>query len=252
MSWLRSFCIALQLLTRLPTPRCDYDAQSAGRSLLSYPLVGVLLGALIAATGWSLSSLFPPLPLAALLLVLWVLLTGALHLDGLADSADGWLGGHGDCEKTLRIMHDPQSGPAGIVAVVMVLLLKFAALGVLIERHDWLALASVPLLARTLALLLFLVTPCARPDGMAASLAAQLPRGGAWGMVLLGGAAAGYGAHAHPWLLPAAFVAFFLLRRLMMVRINGMTGDTTGALIESMEAVALLALIAAQARPAFW
>lgn len=251
MSWLRALCIALQLLTRLPTPRCTYDAQSAGRSLLFYPLVGALLGALVAIAGWALAPHLPAPPLAALLLALWVLLTGALHLDGLADSADGWLGGHGDREKTLRIMHDPQSGPAAIVAVVLVLLLKFAALTVLVERHEWIVLAAVPVLARAFALLLFLTTPCARPDGMAASLAAHLPRQDA-GIIYV--ASTGVAIYAtDQWLpFPLALFGFLLLRRLMLQRVGGMTGDTTGALIEIIEAVSLFALIPAQAALSFW
>jgi adenosylcobinamide-GDP ribazoletransferase len=65
---------------------------------------------------------------AALLLTVWVLLSGGLHLDGLADSADAWLGGFGDRERTLTIMKDPRSGPIAVVVLVLVLLLKFCAL----------------------------------------------------------------------------------------------------------------------------
>ncbi|PWQ89005.1 adenosylcobinamide-GDP ribazoletransferase, partial [Enterococcus faecium] len=94
---------------------------------------GLLFGLLL----WLASHLLQgtPSPLhAALLLTLWVLLSGALHLDGLADSADAWLGGFGDRERTLRIMKDPRSGPIAVVTLVLVLLLKFCALWVLIGQ----------------------------------------------------------------------------------------------------------------------
>ncbi len=254
MNWLRPFWIAMQLLTRLPVPDPRAaDATLLGRSLLYYPLVGALLGALLAAAGWLLRDDFASLPLAGLLLALWVALTGALHLDGLADSADGWLGGYGDRKRTLDIMSDPRSGPAGVVALVMVLLLKFAALTVIVERQLWTGLLCIPLLARTLAPLLFLTTPCARRDGMAASIAARLPRRGAWFTVALGSTAvACFALPAGPWLLLGGLLTFVAARALMLARIGGLTGDTTGALVELSETVALLMLPLALRGHAFW
>ena len=83
---------------------------------------------------------------AALLLTAWVLLSGGLHLDGLADSADAWLGGFGDRERTLTIMKDPRSGPIAVVTLGLVLLLKFTALVALIEQHNGAALILAPLI----------------------------------------------------------------------------------------------------------
>lgn len=104
------FWIALQFLSSLPVSLPGMpEPRELGRSLLFYPLVGLLFGLLL----WLASLLLQgtPAPLhAALLLTLWVLLSGALHLDGLADSADAWLGGFGDRERTLQIMKDPRSG----------------------------------------------------------------------------------------------------------------------------------------------
>jgi adenosylcobinamide-GDP ribazoletransferase len=113
---------------------------------------------------------------AALLLTVWVLLSGALHLDGLADSADAWLGGFGDRERTLTIMKDPRSGPIAVVTLVLVLLLKFAALLALIEQQHALALIIVPLLGRSALLGLFLTTPYVRAGGLGQALADHLPR----------------------------------------------------------------------------
>lgn len=101
------FWIALQFLSSLPVRLPGMPAaEQMGRSLLFYPVVGLLFGVLL----WAFDSLLAASPLllhAALLLTLWVLLSGALHLDGLADSADAWLGGFGDRERTLTIMKDP-------------------------------------------------------------------------------------------------------------------------------------------------
>jgi len=249
MSFLRPLWIALQLLTRLPTPNSGApDASATGRSLLYYPLVGLLIGALLSAAGWSLAGHLPPMLLAAILLTLWVLITGALHLDGLADSADGWLGGYGDRERTLKIMHDPQSGPAAIVLLVLVLLLKFAALMAIVEMHRWDELWLAPLLARTLLPLLFLTTSCAQTQGMAASLAAYLPHRSTLLAVIIGLSTTALAAPAGPWMVLSGLVLFVLLRRMMMLRIGGMSGDTAGALVELTETAALIALVVA----AFW
>jgi cobalamin synthase len=128
------FWIALQFLSSLPIRLPGMpQPQELGRSLLFYPVVGLLFGVLL----WGLNSVLMGAPLllhAALLLTAWVLLSGGLHLDGLADSADAWLGGFGDRERTLTIMKDPRSGPIAVVTLGMVLLLKFTALVALIEQ----------------------------------------------------------------------------------------------------------------------
>lgn len=241
MTALRPFLIALQFLTRLPVRfRTAPTPEQSGRSLLYYPLVGLALGLLLAATAWALADA-PALLRAALVLAAWVLLTGALHLDGLADSADAWVGGHGDRAKTLRIMKDPSCGPVGVVALVLVLLIKFAALHALTTASDWTALVLAPLLARTALPLLFLTTPYVRPGGLGAVLAERLPRSAAivvtLTVVAVPLAAGGRGV----WLLAAAAMVFLLLRALMFRRIQGTTGDTAGALVEWVETVVLAA-----------
>lgn len=243
MTFLRPLWIALQLLTRLPAPDSGApDAKTLGYSLLCYPLVGLLIGILLGGAGWLLAGHLPSMLLAALLLVGWVSLTGALHLDGLADSADGWLGGHGERERTLEIMRDPRSGPAAIVAVSLVLLVKFAALAAIVEAgHGW-ELLCVPLLARTLLPLLFLTTPCARTEGLAASIGAHLPRKAAWIAVALGVLAALLLTPSGGWLVSSGLLAFVLLRRMMLAHIGGMSGDTAGALVELSETAMLIAL----------
>lgn len=243
MMW-RPFFLALQFLTRFPvSAMAAVDDRDLGRSLLYYPLVGLLIGLLLAATAWALADA-PALLRAALVLTVWVAITGALHLDGLADSADAWVGGHGDRAKTLRIMKDPNCGPMGVVALVMVLLVKFAALHALTTASDWMALVLAPLLARTSTPLLFLTTPYVRPNGLGAVLAEHLPRRAATIVVTLTFVVVPLAAGSHEfWLLAAAGMVFLLLRALMLRRIHGTTGDTAGAMVELIETTVLVASV---------
>lgn len=237
------FWIALQFLSSLPVSLPGMpEPRQMGRSLLFYPAVGLLFGLLLWAASALLQGVAAPLQ-AALLLALWVLLSGALHLDGLADSADAWLGGFGDRERTLQIMKDPRSGPIAVVTLVLVLLLKFCALWVLVERGvgAWLVLA--PVVGRAAMLGLFLCTPYVRAGGLGSALAEHLPRRAA-GWVLLGSALACLvlGGWLALWLLLVAALVFAFLRRQMCRRLGGTTGDTAGALLELLELGVVLGL----------
>ena len=234
--------IALQFLTRLPLTLAGMPTpEQVGRSLLFYPLVGLLIGLLLLAAQQLLDGSAVLLQ-AALLLTLWVGISGGLHLDGLADSADAWVGGFGDKQRTLAIMKDPRSGPIAVVVLVLLLLLKFAALVTLLESGTALLLLLVPWLARCLLPLLFLTTPYVRAGGLGQALAEHLPRrqlpwvlaAHAVAMLLLG----------WPALLAllVAGTVFFYLRVLMLKRLGGTTGDTAGALVELAECGVLLAL----------
>ncbi|MDH4874525.1 adenosylcobinamide-GDP ribazoletransferase [Pseudomonas sp. BN515] len=227
--------IALQFLTRLPVRLPGMpEPRQIGRSLLWYPLVGVLIGALLLAGAWLLDGR-PVLLSSALLLALWVGLSGGLHLDGLADTADAWVGGYGDRERTLTIMKDPRSGPIAVVVLVVVLLLKFAALAALLQKGQWLPLMLAPWLARGMLPLLFLTTPYVRPGGLGQALAEHLPRrelplwlGGQAVVMLLFGWVA--------WIaLVMALVVFAWLRGRFVQRLGGTTGDTAGAMVEIVE-----------------
>lgn len=238
----RPLLIALQFLTVLPI-RIDGtpDAKATGRSLLYYPIVGLLIGALLVGAAWVLGDA-PPLLGAAVLLAAWVAVTGALHLDGLADSADAWVGGHGDRDKTLAIMKDPRSGPMAVVTLVLVLLIKFTALVQILSNGAWALVVVVPILGRTSLVLLFLTTPYVRPQGLGSLLASHLPRRACVLVIVFALLAVpAFIGLAALWL-PAVFAAVFLaLRRLMLRRIQGTTGDTAGALVEITETVVLLA-----------
>ena len=228
--------LALAFLTTLPVGRLPESSdRELGRSLLAYPLVGLLLGLILWVSAQLLDAAHPALQ-AALLLALWVGLTGALHLDGLADSADAWMGGLGDRERTLRILHDPTSGPIAIVALVLLLLLKWAAL--LALAGEGAALLIAPVLARSAALALMLGTPYARESGLGARLLQHAPRRRLRQLLMAVVLAALVLA---PLALLLVAVLGWALRRACMTRIGGFTGDIAGALIETAELTVLLA-----------
>jgi len=237
----RSFFVALQFLTALPIQfERQPGAEVAGRSLIYYPLVGLLIGALLAVLDWVLRDA-PALLGAALLLVTWVAMTGVLHLDGLADSADAWLGGLGDRDRTLAIMQDPCCGPTAVVTLVLVLLMKFTALASLVPNGNSAILVLVPVLGRTALVSLFLTTPYVRRRGLGSELANHLPRHACIAVVLFTLATAPFIIGlAAGWLILAAASIFLVLRWLMLQRLGGTTGDTAGALVEITETGALL------------
>jgi adenosylcobinamide-GDP ribazoletransferase len=236
---MRGLLVAIGFLTRLPLPAKVFDGASASSSSLPwYPAVGLLIGGLLWLLSWALAAA-PPLLAAAVLLVAWVGLTGALHLDGLADSADAWVGGLGDRERTLAIMKDPRSGPMGVAALVLVLLLKFAALASLAPHSAALWLA--PLLGRGALTAAFMAMPYVRSGGLGSALAgasrgASVAALGVTGLLSL--CDGWHGLRA----LVVALAVFACWRLACMRRLGGMTGDTCGALTELTEAAVLLAL----------
>lgn len=239
----RSFFIALQFLTRFPLPALSGpEDRDVGRSLLCYPLVGLFIGAVLVALNEIIAGTSETLR-AALLLATWAIVTGGLHLDGLADSADAWAGGLGDRERTLAIMKDPRSGPAAVTMLVVVLILKFASLQTLVAANVWQGLLLAPLLGRGVIPLLFLTTPYVRPGGLGAAMAAHLPRRAAVGIVLITALSVlVLMGRSGVLSLAAAAAMFLLLRALMIRRISGATGDTVGAMVELAETAVLIAI----------
>lgn len=229
--------VAFGFLTRLPVPRITIDARAQAASLKWYPLVGLVLGVLLVGVG-ALRHAIPTLPAAAIVLAAWVALTGGLHLDGLADSADGWIGGMGDRERTLSIMKDPRSGPAGVVALVLILLLKFSALATL--SHSWLLLLP-PLLGRGAVIAWFQTTDYVRSQGLGEPLRSAPSRGCVAALVLTVTFCLFFGTPGVVALI-AACVTAWVWRRAGIHRLGGFTGDTAGALVELVEAVTVVVL----------
>ncbi|MGV7183924.1 adenosylcobinamide-GDP ribazoletransferase [Xanthomonas axonopodis] len=225
----------------MPVPGWVFTRPGAqARSLPWYPAVGLLIGAVVSALAWCLRDAAALLG-AAMLLSSWVWFTGALHIDGLADTADAWVGGMGDRTRTLAIMKDATSGPMAVTAIVLILLLKCAALAALLPTAPggvWLA----PLLARTALVAAFLTTPYVRAGGLGSGLVGS-SRAGLLLSLLLGLACAFAVGRLRGMLACAvAGVVLVMWRRACLQRLGGMTGDTCGALVEISETAVLVAL----------
>jgi len=239
------FLIALQFLTRLPLNITgEWKAESVGKSLLYYPLVGLVIGVLLVFTA-SIFGNAHIMVTAAILLLVWVMITGGLHLDGLADSADAWAGGLGDKERTLEIMKDSRAGPLAIVVLLLVLLLKFSALNSIVEKESWSFLIVAPVIARALVILLFTTTPYVRAKGLGSDIAEFLPENTVNIVMVITGVSLLFVLSLWQCILTVSvsLLVLYALRLMMMKRIQGMTGDTIGASIEIIEAVVLLALV---------
>lgn len=243
----RPALIAVQFLTRFPL-RLDRAATGpeSGRSLLWYPAVGLLVGlpgACMAALAVHVGH--ARLLAAALAVLSTALVSGGLHLDGLADSADAWIGGGGDKARTLDIMQDPRSGPMGVAAIVLVLLLKFAAIAELIAAGTPWPVAYAAALGRGAIALLLATTPYVRRGGLGEQMAAHASRLGAAAVLLALFALGAIWLGLRTTLASVGAVAVVggLLRRMLLARLGGTTGDTAGAMIELLEATALIAAL---------
>lgn len=245
--------LALGLLTVVPAGAVGADRRTARDALLLSPLIGLALGLVAWAAGGALHALgLGPLVAAVAAVAALAVATRALHLDGLADLADG-LGSGRPAAAALEVMRRSDAGPFGVVTLVLVLLLQVAALA----RAWELELAGPALVigctTGRLALLLACRTgvPAARPDGLGALVAGVVPpRAGAVATGLAVVAAGAWGAvhdvsHAVAFGLAVAvgICSAALLQRRAVRRLGGVTGDVLGALVETATTASILALL---------
>lgn len=235
---MRSLRIAFGLMTTLPFRLPDdWSAGDSGRASVWYPFVGLVIGALTWLAWKGALLLFSPLVAGVIALIAWVVLTGGLHLDGLADCCDGLLASV-STERRLEIMKDPRVGAFGVIGLILVLLLKAAALVSLTPISSFGILLAASL-ARWCILPAGLL-PLARPSGMGADFASGFRRSFlVWGafvplavVILLGtrgvlSLLVGIGA--------AALISWFARSR-----IGGVTGDVFGMIVEVVEMIVLL------------
>ncbi|WP_291372806.1 adenosylcobinamide-GDP ribazoletransferase [Acinetobacter sp. UBA6720] len=237
------FWIALQFLTTFPVRLSAMPTpQQNAQALLFYPVVGLLIGSILYGIALLLHAL-PVVLLSSVILVLWIWLTGGLHLDGLADTADAWVGGFGDKARTLAIMKDPSCGPIGVLSLVIVCLLKWSVLYVLLQKQLYTALMLFPLLGRLVPLFFFLSTDYVREKGLGSQLGQHLARPIAIALLLLTSLVALYWAWVGVVVLASFYLALWYLRCKFIQRIGGVTGDTIGASIEIIELATLLSFV---------
>ena len=174
------------------------------------------------------------------LMTLWVWFSGGLHLDGLADTADAWVGGYGDPERTLNIMKDPTCGPVGVISLVLLLLLKFAALVALLQAGQWGVLLLAPWLGRWVLPLLLYSTPYVRPGGLGQGLVKHMPRRSLPMLLVVHGLAMLLFGWTGILALLITLAVLLVVRHYLCERLGGTTGDTAGALVELVEVAVLV------------
>ena len=229
-------------LTRLPLgSAAPADGAAIGRAAWAFPLVGVgigLAGAAIAGIAHKLG--LPPWPAAALAVAVTLALTGCLHEDGLADTADGF-GGGATRERKLEIMRDSRIGAYGVCALVLALLLRVAALASLADAAAvaWALIAAHGAARAVMAVFMALVPP-ARSDGLSFG-AGSPPRESALAASVLGFLLLAICLGLMPALVAVLFLAAVaaLMAGLSRAQIGGQTGDVLGA-VEQLSEIAIL------------
>ncbi len=238
--------VALGFLTALPLPRGDAPRPGAlVRSLAFFPVVGLIVGALVAGLDRALSPVLPGGVRAALAIGAMLALTRALHLDGLMDCCDGLFGGFTP-ERRLAIMRDSHVGAFGVLGGVVALLLRYSALAALDDPWRLMGLLLPPTMGRWAMVLAIVAYPYGRAAGLGAAFA-----GAGWRQVVLATVAAALlGAGLWwPWgvaAVPLAALVAALFARFMLGRLPGLTGDCYGAINEVVEVVIVLAAVAVQ------
>lgn len=246
--------LSVGLLTVLPVGSPRADRETAGAAMLWAPLVGAGLGAAAGLAVWTLGEVgTSPLIAAVLAVAALAVLTRGLHLDGLADTADG-LGSNKDPAGALAVMKASDIGPFGVITLIVALLLQVAAVGALVSGGpDHHAVAILALAGATARVPVVWACrsgmPSARADGLGALVAGTLPGAAAWvwaGTALWVGAVSGVltdvGALRAVVAVALALLAAGALLEHCRRRFGGMTGDVLGALVETAMTVALVVL----------
>lgn len=234
------FLLALQFLTIIPLKLRDVSAEKIARSMIWFPFIGAILGFLLIAVADLLRALnFPFLSVDAIVIILLIIITGGIHLDGLSDTFDAILSGKNK-EEMLKIMRDSHAGVMGILALVSVILLKIVFLYAISSPLKPMALVLMCVVSRWSMVFLMFLFPYARQEGKAkvyingmnlkililATFVALVFIVGIFNMV---------GVSA--FLLLA--ICTYSIGRLLNKKIGGITGDTLGATNEIIETLTL-------------
>jgi adenosylcobinamide-GDP ribazoletransferase len=243
---MKPFFAAIQFLTLFPVPASwSGSERELGRSVPYFPVVGLLIGALVAVFALGLEHVLPGLPVSVIVVFALIAASGALHLDGLADTADAFLSSRPK-ERMLEIMRDSRVGPMGVAAIVAVVLLKVSLVSSVTGPLQWRMLVLMPLAGRCSLVLVMALLPYARPEGGLATVF-QTNRKAydpvfALIVLLVGGWFIGR------WMGLAAGIASIggclLFATHVYHKIGGSTGDTHGATCELVEIIpALVAVV---------
>ncbi len=241
---MKPFFSALRFLTPVPVPdRWSGDTDDLRTGLFYFPVVGLITGGVVAALGYGLGRILGPLPASTLVVIALIAASRGLHVDGLADTADGFFSSRSR-ERILEIMRDSRTGPMGVAAIASILLLKISLLSAVGGPLKWRVVLLMPLAGRCALLLVMAFFPYARSEGGLATVFRSGRRRLAvlaiWAIVVL--AAAGWLLGSWTGLAAAGgSIAVGLLFGLYSWRrIRGYTGDTLGATCELVESVPAL------------
>jgi adenosylcobinamide-GDP ribazoletransferase len=242
---MNAFFQAVGFLTRIPVPPLRHSAEDWQKSVACYPLVGALIGLLLWGVNHLALLLFTPTLAAVLTLAFWVYITGGLHLDGWMDLADA-LGSNRSRERMLEIMKDSRVGAMGVLAAILLLMVKGAALYDVGRTglNSWMVL--VPTIARTHLLLAIRLWPYVSEGGLGSDLHKALHFGNialGYGFTLL--LCWFFGGGQAVIVLLLTLLGSLSLSRTISKKLGGFTGDAYGAVIEWNEAAALLLSILA-------
>ncbi len=242
---MRLFFTAFQFLTIIPLPfRLNYRDGDMGRSMRYFPLVGLTLGTLLAATHYLLTFIFPEQLVTMLLVALLAGVTGAIHLDGLADVFDGF-GARGSRERFLAVMKDSSTGAIGAVALFLGLLLKYEALLLLPAGVKYAGIITFPAVARFSQVLMTVGASRARTDGLGAVIIATAGKTELL-LATLTVLTAAFCLLGLSGIACCLIVAIFsrLAKGYFQRRLGGVTGDIIGCTSELSEILTLLTIIA--------
>ena len=233
---MKGLLIAIQFLTRLPTPRIAVSSDEFAASMRWFPAVGLIVGALVAGLGWA-GGQIDPWTGALFSLLIWVAVTGALHLDGLGDIADASGAAHKDRERLLAVLADPHVGSFAVVTIALQLIAKLVLLHALVDRQEFVAIALIPFAARIGPLVWSRMLPDLHAGLGSRFRNAVRPIDFAIWSVLLFAAA---------WVSPSLLAApgvFLCWGWWLLRRIGGISGDGHGAGIEIGESLLLAAAL---------
>ncbi len=232
-----SFFAAVRFLTIFPVPgQIGSSEKALGGAVSSFPLVGILLGVLSFFLCYCFWNIFDPMLAAVFMVAALLLFSGGLHLDGLADTADGFFSSR-PREQILEIMRDSRIGVMGVVWLVVLLLAKVAALSGMSLDTAVITVFLMPIAGRCLMVVMMVVLPYVRKEDGLALIFYDRAKGLClcWSIIVLVSACWLVAGRSGLYACAASFVTLLLFIWFCKVKIGGATGDTLGASCELAE-----------------